>query len=145
MNCVRKEGTPQELFECERCGRPFALNPRGVGLPVTRRCAVDEPKYTPAPVGTNMTMVLGELAAEQKSTCGCAAAAAQMDAWGIAGCEYHRKEIVGWLENGYSHTTWLATIRAGWRGMFIINPLDPFNSLLNEAIRRTTASLNRDL
>ena len=40
MRCERKEGTPPEMFECVRCGKPFKLQPHGIGLPVYRECKV---------------------------------------------------------------------------------------------------------
>lgn len=38
MNCNRKEGTPPDIFECTKCGRPMPIHPSAVGLPVYRNC-----------------------------------------------------------------------------------------------------------
>lgn len=125
---------------CRRCG---FTSPRPTASPLDRcfrNCDLMTPdSYVPAPVGAELSLLLAELGIEPKSSCGCAAKAEQMDKWGIAGCEAHREVITGWLRENYHHATWLETIRAAWRGSFTINPLVPFNSLLDEAIRRTEA------
>lgn len=89
-------------------------------------------------VGTELANLLAELRLRYRPDCGCHAKTMAMDAWGPWGCVLNRALIVEWLEEAYDTAGWLETIRAGWRGAFIINPLDPFNSLLDEAIRRTS-------
>ena len=120
---------------CTVCGYVSMFIPPTTGR-IVRPCGSEPPAPS---VGTELLALNSELGLEAKSSCGCAKKAAQMDAWGIVGCRAHRAEIIEWLREGYEHATWLETIRAGWRGMFTINPLDPFNSLLDEAIRRTEA------
>lgn len=50
-----------------------------------------------------------------------------------------RDLIIFWLEEAYEPATWLEAILTGWRGAWMLNPLDPFGSLLEEAIRRAEA------
>jgi len=62
-----------------------------------------------------------------------------MDAWGPAGCVGNRELIISWLHEAYETASLEETIRAGWRGAWKLNPLDPFGSLLDEAMRRANA------
>ena len=48
----------------------------------------------------------------------------------------YRAQIIACLEEAYETATWLNTIRADCRWAWMLNPLDPFGSLLDEAIRR---------
>ena len=96
---------------------------------------------TPAPsVGSELTLLLAELGLRYKPDCGCHAKAMAMDAWGPEGCVGTRELIIAWLEEAYETAGWLETIRAGWRGAWTLNPLDPFGSLLDEAMRRAEAT-----
>lgn len=90
-------------------------------------------------VGRELTALLAELGLSYKPDCGCHAKAMAMDAWGPAGCVANRDLIIAWLEEAYETATWLEAIRAGWRGAWKLNPLDPFGSLLDEATRRVEA------
>jgi hypothetical protein len=126
-------------LRCVNCGRETGFR---FDDNVVANCRLGVPSppeesFTSAPVGTHLTALLKELGSEPTQSCACPAHAAQMDAWGIEGCERNRGEIIRWLEVAYNHSRLLEAMRIGWNGLFIINPLDPFNSLLNEAIRRT--------
>jgi len=64
-----------------------------------------------------------------------------MDAWEPAGCMGNRELIISWLQEAYETASWLETIRAGWRCAWTLNPLDPFGSLFDEALRRANSKL----
>jgi len=73
--------------------------------------------------------------------CSCNSKAAQMDAWGVAGCREHRAEIIGWIRDG--QTQWglsslvIGAVKALTTGLALsLNPLDPIPGLVDEAIRR---------
>jgi len=51
-----------------------------------------------------------------------------------AGCVANRELIIAWLAEAYVTATWPEMIRAGWRGAWMLNPLDPFGSLLDKAV-----------
>jgi hypothetical protein len=66
---------------------------------------------------------------------------AKMNRWGVDGCREHRAEIIAHLKAAYQETSWAdfatASAKAIASGLaFSINPLDPFGSLVDEAIRR---------
>lgn len=92
-------------------------------------------------VGDCLKEVLAELGIDDKDGCGCASMAAKMNFWGVAGCEVNRKEILCHLrksasERGWQVTCWAALLalrKAKW-----LNPLSPFGSLLDEAMRRAS-------
>ncbi len=106
---------------------------------IVRECYVGPDGGKPLPVGTELAALLAELEITEKESCGCAAKARQMDLWGEVGCNRHRDLIVGWLSENYHSAGWLESIRAAWRGMFKVNPFDPFGSLLDESIARAKA------
>lgn len=85
-----------------------------------------------------MTAVLLELGINKLSGCQCAAHAAQMDAWGVAGCREHRSEIVEWLRQGYDASNWNSVVRAAVSLIKtdFISFTDPLGSIVDEAIRR---------
>lgn len=91
--------------------------------------------------GTELKKILHSLNINPGPSCGCNRKAAQMDVWGIAGCEdpEHFTEIVGWLRDG----TWSgldlagAVARSFFTGIaWSINPLNPFESLVRLCIKR---------
>jgi hypothetical protein len=129
------------IFICPACGFTDSLHPSLKLHQVHALC----PKVNlllgemVTEVGHELHALLAELGSQPTSGCGCAAKAAQMNAWGIDGCRDHREDIVEWLKEAYTHATWLETIRAGWRGLWVVNPLEPFGSLVDEAIRRAEA------
>ena len=75
----------------------------------------------------------------------CGEMLGKMNAWGITGCRENRAEIVAHLKAAYRETSWAdfaaASAKAIASGLaFKINPLDPFGSLVDEAIRLAEVS-----
>lgn len=131
-------------LRCVKCGRETGYRSDDNAVANCLLVVPDLPMeaFSPAPVGTHLTALLKELGSDPTSSCACAAHAAQMDVWGIEGCERNRDEIIRWLKVAYNHSGWIEAMRIGWNGLFVINPLDPFNSLLDEAIKRAEAKLS---
>lgn len=66
-----------------------------------------------------------------------------MEQWGVEGCIAHRAEIVEWLRTAAEERGWSAVIAAAIEAVktgeaFTMNPLDPYGSLVDEAIRRAS-------
>lgn len=81
----------------------------------------------------------------KQTACQCDEMLSKMNAWGVAGCREHRAEIVEHLKAAYKETSWAdfatASSKAIASGLaFKINPLDPFGSLVDEAIRLAEVS-----
>ncbi|MGI8980546.1 MAG: hypothetical protein ACR2FY_15060 [Pirellulaceae bacterium] len=143
MNCTFQNSTKPDAngwrkVRCSVCGFEFPLPTPSPLASIHHRCIAT---YVSAPVGRELSAVLTEFRLSANASCGCAEFAAIMDEWGIDGCREYRAEIIGRLKEGYESATWLETIRAGWRGLFQINPLDPLGSLVDLAIARTEAKL----
>jgi hypothetical protein len=90
--------------------------------------------------GTQLKALLKTLGIEPSPKCDCNARAMQMDVWGVAGCREHRDEIVGWMRDGQTRWGWKDKVAAAAKAVtsglaFKLNPLDPYPSLIDEAIR----------
>jgi hypothetical protein len=88
--------------------------------------------------------ILSSLGIQPGPACDCHGRALQMDEWGIDGCRARREEIVRWLREGQTRWGWqdqfAAAVKAVTTGLaFQLNPLDPFPTLVDEAIRRADA------
>lgn len=99
--------------------------------------------------GTELKTILHSLGINPAPSCGCNAKAAQMDAWGIDGCEQSEnfQTIVGWLRDG----TWTsldlmsAAYKSVWTGLaWEINPLHPFESLVKLCIKRARETRDKN-
>ncbi len=117
------------------------------GLTVLARQEQDrpaEPIHLWAPgfgPGTELKKILESLGIEPGPTCDCRARADQMDAWGVSGCRANRDTIIGWMREGQGRWGWKDKLSAAAKAVqiglaFKLNPLDPFPSLVDEAIRR---------
>lgn len=111
-------------------------SPHGVARVICGCTAVPPvPLYGP---GSELVSLICELGADPNNHCDCAAKAAQMNAWGVAGCREHRAEIVAWLwESAWKQ--WITTqASVAWemRQEPWFKLLDPLGSLVDEAIRR---------
>lgn len=93
-------------------------------------------------VGTELIKLTGAYGLSEKPGCGCKEKAARMDAWGVVGCQTHRKEIIGWMHEGYNGTTWEERGKAAVKSFGKVNPFDAFNSILNDAIGRAIENGN---
>jgi len=93
--------------------------------------------------GTALAGLLKELGLKPVKSCNCDQRAAQMDAWGVAGCIEHRAEIVAWLNEQAAQATWGTALTVGM-GAYLagiaINPLSPGDALVDEALRRAEAA-----
>lgn len=91
--------------------------------------------------GTELKKLLTTLGITERTGCDCNAKAAQMDAWGVAGCRSHFGEIVGWMRDGAKRWGWLARLAAGAKAVrsgvaLRIHWLDPFEDLVRLAIEQ---------
>ena len=90
--------------------------------------------------GTELKAILETLGIEAGPTCDCRARANQMDLWGVDGCREHREQILAWMREGQARWGWKEKLAAAAKAVqsglaFKLNPLDPFPSLVDEAIR----------
>lgn len=94
--------------------------------------------FPPAPPavgpGTELTAML-KLIVDDESCSMCGLRAAQMNAWGVAGCREHRTEIIDWLMVAANERGWMVKIQAGVRARRHCLPLS-IGGLVDEAIRR---------
>lgn len=112
-----------------------------------RRLWDGQPQAGAVPVGgpgTELKAVFAQLGVPACQA--CHETAAQMDAWGVAGCKAHRGEIVAGLRERAEKISWWqkrkAEVNAVISGLaFRVNWLDPFPSLVDESIRRAEAKL----
>lgn len=101
----------------------------------------------PAPAGgpgTELKALLASLGILTRPGCSCNAYAAAMDAWGPAESKRRREEIAGWLKAEAGKRGWLAKARAAAAAVatglaFRLDAAAPFESLVDEAIRRAEA------
>lgn len=139
--CRGKE-TRSEVYECLSVK---VLAPNGVTADYCRKCEAKKCRIKgkkrewkpemPGP-GTELAKILKSLGF--KSCWTCADFAKRMNVWGVDGCRQRRPEIVTRLkekarEVGWSK--WCAAFRLLKEPWFRV--LDPFGSIIDEAIRRT--------
>jgi hypothetical protein len=91
--------------------------------------------------GTEMSSMLHTVGINPRSGCDCHAKALQMDKWGVDGCRENRELIVGWIREGAPRWSWSEKLRAvanaAISGLaWTLDPMDPYGSLVDEAIRR---------
>ncbi len=91
--------------------------------------------------GTELKAIMASLGIEPSPTCDCNGKAIQMDLWGVEGCRENREQIIAWMREGQTRWGWkdklaaaAAAVKSGLA--FKLNPLDPYPSLIDEAIRR---------
>ena len=91
--------------------------------------------------GAELAKLIEDIGVRPSASCQCERRAAQMNDWGVAGCRENHAVIIGWLKESFHELTlWnkvklaAASLTASW-----LNPLRPFESLLDEAIRRAEA------
>jgi hypothetical protein len=132
------------LLTCPSCG--YSVAEIGGESHWRRTCkpkavAIQSPALPPSDLtgpGSRLAEVLKSLGLPTSySGCQCAARTRQMNAWAVSGCREHRGEIIGWLQEAAAATSWtdrlsaaVAAISAPW-----FRPLDPYGSLVDEAIR----------
>lgn len=122
----------------------------GFGMTVLSRDPADRPArpitlWAPeGGPGAELKAILSGLGINPGATCDCNAKSAQMNIWGVEGCKANRNTIVGWLKDGAPRWGWGDWVKAAANavvsGLVLkLNPLDPFPSLLDEAIRLAEA------
>ena len=92
-------------------------------------------------VGSQLWRLLSSLKIHHTPTCDCLTLAERMNALGPVGCRRERADLVAQMRTNASAYGWgavaIAAGRAVVTGLVLhINPLDPYGSLLDEAIRR---------
>lgn len=104
-----------------------------------------EPNRPTGGPGTALAGLLRDLGLRWAKSCQCDQRAAQMNAWGIDGCRERRAEIVVWLNESAAQATWRQVLSAGVSAAVIglaINPLNPGESLLDEALKRAERQID---
>lgn len=108
----------------------------------------EKPAQPPAPgygPGTELKAIIATLGINPSPSCDCNGKALQMDRWGVQKCKDNRETIIGWLRDGQTKWGWREKLTAAAKAVtsglaFKLNPLDPFPSLIDEAIRRAEAT-----
>lgn len=140
-------------YKCPDCGFPVPLSERD--LPFNCRCGavyffLDEllsgakehlawrvllAKQAQGP-GTEFELLASEIGVTSSENCTCARLKESMNRLGAAGCRQHRGTLAAAVKKNYATLPWVTAIRAGWNAKWLVNPLDPFGSLIDEAVRR---------
>jgi hypothetical protein len=133
-----------------------AHQPTGLGLTVLSRLAGDcpnppvdiSPGKIPPPQpaggpGTEMKAILASVGIVPDANCECNGRAAQMDAWGVAGCRRNFHAVVGFLKDGAERWGWAAAFaKAALHPLALVslamrvNWTDPLPGIVTESIRR---------
>ena len=92
-------------------------------------------------VGDHQKDAIAELGIHPKHGCGCDSLASEMNRLGPDGCRRDRARLVEKLKLNAQQYSWGDVARAAVNAVktglaWKINPLDPYGSLLDEAIRR---------
>lgn len=103
--------------------------------------------YAPPPAGpgSELKALLASLGVPA-CTVGCGGYAALMDSWGVEGCRRRREEVAARLREQAAKAGWAAKLRAAALAAaqgLVFNPLDPYGSLVDEAIRRAEGRQGR--
>jgi len=121
-------------FTCV-CGRVYR---DADSEPLQQEPAVDTPADGP---GTELKAMLAEIGANAAGCGGCESLAADMNRWGLEGCRRHRQAIIAHLQRKAAKLGLLELAKvsvslpgSSWAGAISI--LDPWGSLVDEAIRR---------
>jgi len=93
-------------------------------------------------VGSQLWKILESIQISHRSTCPCMEWAERMNAWGPKGCQLARREIVEHMKASAKNYGWGDIAKAASKAVasglaWKLSPLDPFGSLLDEAIRRS--------
>jgi hypothetical protein len=117
------------------CGG-IAHNPEWAGKPVAL--------YGP---GDAMKEITQELGIHEKQECSCRSLRQKMNVWGVEGCRVPENHawIVAQMQANATKYSWLETLQFAMAAVvsplaFVIDPMDIYGSLVNEAIRRAEAA-----
>jgi hypothetical protein len=106
--------------------------------------ALPAPPPMPKGPGTELKRIFSDLGINSSPDCACNAKANEMDIWGVQKCRENVDNIVQWLRENQEKYTWKDRIAAAAKAVttglaFKLNILDPFPSLVAEAIARAEA------
>lgn len=95
---------------------------------------------SPGP-GWHLRQILKEAGAMSDHKCRCKERALAMDDWGVDGCLENREIIIKWMKEAAFSRWFHQQVAIGWSlaGKPWFRPLDPFGSIVDEAIRRAAA------
>ena len=90
-------------------------------------------------VGSQLWKILEKIGINHNAGCGCLDWAERMNLWGPELCDKNRKQIIEHMKKSAKNYGWGDVARAIRKAIknkliYKLNPLDPFGSLLNEAI-----------
>jgi hypothetical protein len=90
--------------------------------------------------GSQLWRLLQSIGVEHTATCPCLDWAERMNAWGPKGCRLARAEIITHMQASAANYGWGDLTKAATKALttglaWRLNPLDPYGSLLAEAIR----------
>ena len=144
----------QKLCQTNEKYRQAWADGRGPGqvLPDPSDDAQDENEHAPKlprrpkGVGDHMKDAIAELGIHPKHGCGCDSLASEMNCLGPDRCRRDRARLVEKLKLNAQQYSWgdvaRAVVNAVKTGLaWKINPLDPYGSLLDEAIRRAETAV----
>ncbi len=92
--------------------------------------------------GTELEILIKILGIAPKQAAGCQSCAAlrdQMNIWGASVCKEHRDKLAAELKNRSKEYSFTEKCRAALNSFgldFVVNPLDPFGSMVDAAIRK---------
>ena len=98
-------------------------------------------------VGSQIWRLLSEIGVRHEPNCSCLGWAEKLNDWGPAGCRLARAEIIEHLQDERKRYGWARSIQAAARAAAQaardlatgqrpwLNPMDPYGSLVDEAIR----------
>lgn len=121
--------------------------PHQYGITIMSRLPEDKPEHPINLIppgkgpGTELKKILASMEINPSPTCDCNGKSQQMDLWGAAECREKFDVIVGWMRDNQQRWGWKDKIKAAALAVktglaFKLDPLDPFPSLIEEAIRR---------
>jgi hypothetical protein len=99
-------------------------------------------RRAPGGPGTELTGLFTSIGFDSWHGCKCEKRARLMDKWRAAGCRRRRAEIVAWLRETATRTSWTAKLLKAPKAATIIPAIhwvDPIPWLVDEAIRRSEA------
>lgn len=99
--------------------------------------------------GTELKAILRRLGIVSGPNCECNSKVAVMDQRGVEGCAETRDEIVDWIKHGAPRWGWADHLKAAALAVITgeawkLNPLDPYGSLVDLAIVRARAKMERN-
>lgn len=118
---------------------------RGPGQAVTDAKPATTRRRRVKGVGDHLKELNAELKIRMKQGCNCPALLAEMNALGVDGCRQNRTRLVKSLAENAAKYTWGETFTAAVNSLktglaWQIDLLDPYGSLLDEAIRRADST-----